>query len=191
MATNCHRWICFNDVYLTLAICTMRIRCLLIVVAPLVVSTAAAGAQPAGHCKRSETTYFSCKLYGSPKIVSLCGGQLPGATADTSELWLQYRFGKPGHLELVYPKKPRASLSKFEGESRHGLGVRLDAVSFTICKIKYVLESSYSELTGNAFDGVRVYSKGQDQPISLLCESVPTGDGDFGQLANEIDPTPR
>lgn len=171
----------------------MRKRYLSMSVALFVISTVGvARGQMVSHCQKGEVTYFSCGVPGS-KIVSLCGSPLSNSNAErpNSEHWLQYRFGKLGRLELVYPKELRESVRKFEGESRHGLGVSLDALSFSNGGVKYVLESSSSTLTGESFDGVRIYRGGQHQPISLWCERLPIGDGDFRQLADQLDPAPR
>lgn len=164
-----------------------------IAVALFVVSAVcAAREQTVSHCQKEEITYFSCMIQGS-KIISLCGSPLSESTTEQpkSEVWLQYRFGKPGHLELIYPKEPRESVRKFEGESRHGLGVSLDSLSFTNDGVKYVIESSSSTLTGYSFDGVRVYRGGRHKPISLWCEKLPIANGDFRRLADQLDPTPR
>jgi hypothetical protein len=65
------------------------------------------------HCKKGETDYFSCVTDAAEKVMSICGTVPDGAVDDDS--WLQYRFGKPGAIELAYPKAKDRSLSKFEG----------------------------------------------------------------------------
>jgi hypothetical protein len=49
-----------------------------------------------GQCTAKETTYFSCDTTRH-KTIALCGA--PPSV-------LQYRYGKPGHTELVFPDKP-------------------------------------------------------------------------------------
>lgn len=54
---------------------------------------AAAPPTATGLCQTGETVYFSCRVRAG-KQVALCG-RLPAA--------LQYRFGRPGQVELAYP----------------------------------------------------------------------------------------
>lgn len=66
------------------------------------------------HCKASEVEYFSCKIKDSAKVLSLCGiNEYP--PNDKKEGWLQYRFGKPGQPELVFPENKEGSLGRFDG----------------------------------------------------------------------------
>lgn len=45
--------------------------------------------------------------------MSVCGNIANGEVNDDS--WLQYRFGKKGAIELLYPAKTAGSIAKFEG----------------------------------------------------------------------------
>jgi hypothetical protein len=56
----------------------------------------AAMAAPASLCAAEETAYFECTM-ASGKQLAVCGA-LPGR--------LQYRFGRPGAVELAYPGAP-------------------------------------------------------------------------------------
>jgi hypothetical protein len=51
-------------------------------------------------CSPGETVYFSCKVEGAGELVSLCGNSFE----NPERFWLQYRFGRPEKLALVYPK---------------------------------------------------------------------------------------
>ena len=76
----------------------------------------------ASHCGESEKTYFSCKVRGSAKVVSLCGAPnlLSGSQEDLQNGWLQYRFGVLGKPELVYPAQKKGSVFAFLGSwSQH------------------------------------------------------------------------
>ena len=67
------------------------------------------------HCSEAdgEFTHFSCKIVGSKKVASLCGGYaVPNYPATE---YLQYRFGKIGKVEFAYPPSKENSLTKFEG----------------------------------------------------------------------------
>lgn len=59
-----------------------------------------------GVCTAAETTWFSAKVKGEDKFVSLCGpGGSTGAGRDPA--WLQFRFGNDRSAELVYPLSNR------------------------------------------------------------------------------------
>jgi len=64
-------------------------------------------AGPQSHCVAGEKTWLNAVVATSGKIVSLCGSQAAAAG------WLQYRFGKPGDAELVYPENRNGSLAAF------------------------------------------------------------------------------
>ncbi|MDE2280271.1 MAG: hypothetical protein KGK04_11900 [Xanthomonadaceae bacterium] len=62
----------------------------------------AAPAYAEGQCLAGETTYFSCKT-SQGNVMSLCGN-VPSA--------LQYRYGRPPHVELAYPLHPANGTKK-------------------------------------------------------------------------------
>jgi hypothetical protein len=64
----------------------------------------AAQARPArgGLCAPGEVVVFQCGI--GRKIVSVCGGRTPAPRA-------QYRFGRPGNVELAYPNRSEGGLS--------------------------------------------------------------------------------
>jgi hypothetical protein len=65
-----------------------RVLAALVVAAPLFVAAA-----PASLCAGGETAYFECAM-ASGKLLAVCGA-LPER--------LQYRFGRPGAVELAHP----------------------------------------------------------------------------------------
>lgn len=68
------------------------------------------------HCAKDEVDYFSCATSVSNKVVSVCGNTAVGFGEDISDnSWIQYRFGRIGHIELTYPKDKQGSIKKFEG----------------------------------------------------------------------------
>jgi hypothetical protein len=79
--------------------------CLLLLVA-INTSPAAYAAGSASLCRDGEQQYFSCTLK-SKKTAAVCGG----GTGDTS--YMQYRFGKPGTVELEFPASRADSVSQF------------------------------------------------------------------------------
>lgn len=66
-------------------------------------------------CNKGEVNYFSCQTKADRKIISICGNIENFEINDDS--WLQYRFGKPHAVELVYPQEKIGSISKFEGNN--------------------------------------------------------------------------
>ncbi|MFZ6875729.1 hypothetical protein ACO0LF_26985 [Undibacterium sp. Di27W] len=156
----------------------------------LAISVGTSHAQVLTHCKDHEVTYFSCKLYSSKNIVSLCGGQLHEIAADAraSEMWLQYRFGKPDHPGLIYPAHTKKSISRFEGEYRQGLGVSLTSIHFNKSGTTYIIESSSSPEADGYFEGVRIVKN--KRTTSMSCDQ-PISDLRFQTLAELLDPKPR
>lgn len=111
-------------------------------------------------CTKGETTYFSCRVKGG-KLVSLCGDayvkeQTP-YWEESDNPWLQYRFGLPERVELVYPLSRKESLNKFEGDYGMALQgeVRWMSVAFVSSGIGYKVEYLVPE-GREPFEGVRV-----------------------------------
>ena len=65
------------------------------------------------HCRTGETDYFSCKVNGNKKVISVCGNV--SHNEASVEGWIQYRFGNIGRPEFIYPASKAGSLLKFEG----------------------------------------------------------------------------
>jgi hypothetical protein len=61
------------------------------------------------HCGEGETVWFSAAVEGSSKLVSICGS----ASLEAEGAWLEYRFGRPGEIELRFPAESAGSLSAF------------------------------------------------------------------------------
>src|SRR5687768_11030940 len=59
-----------------------------------------------GLCTDPVQNYFSCKT-GNGKLIELCGGKT-----------VEYRFGKPGKIELSYPKAPADAPFRFAHYAR-------------------------------------------------------------------------
>ena len=110
----------------------------------LTLCSTAAWAAP-GLCTRGETVFFSCPVQGG-KIVSLCGAIQSASDDDGGDEWLQYRFGKPGAIELAYPANKRDSLDRFKGEHvlthTRDFEIDLQSVGFVSGAIGYQVESN-------------------------------------------------
>lgn len=143
-----------------------------------------------GLCEAGEYTYFSCRLKAG-KMVSICGSGPVDPTDNDGHraAWLQYRMGRPGALELVFPKQRSGSVAKFTGESHRGAGVRIDALAFAISGVRYTVEDAYSSLTDDGFAGVKVVVGRKETAIA--CDGDANVDDEFQRVAEELDPTPR
>lgn len=89
-------------------------------------------------CNDQEDIYFSCHLTGG-KIVSLCASK--DTTATTG--YVQYRYGLPASLEMVFPKKniPPKGVFKFVNASEGS--VNKDIVKFKNGDYIYIIHQSY------------------------------------------------
>lgn len=128
-------------------------------------------------CPSGEEVYFSCPLENN-KIVSICGkgNHSPG------EGYVQYRYGLPGHEELIYPtgKTPPAGIFQqvdaSEGSVKQNLikfkvdgytyAVNQAFISFLSVKnssglvlIKYCKAGGSAHLSAKARKGIALYEK--------------------------------
>lgn len=96
-------------------------------------------------CTAGETVYFSCQARNG-KMISLCGKVFEksrlGRLEEADDPWLQYRFGRPQALELVYPQSKPDSLRRFTPQRIRAQGgaVGIDAIGFVSAGIGYSLE---------------------------------------------------
>lgn len=126
-------------------------------------------------CKPKEVLYYSCKIAGSQKLVSLCGNALN----DQNGFWLQYRFGKPEQLELVYPEsrgkaKPLFVYSGFDVTHLRRSGGWDSEVSFTTHGWSYTIISwmaGEGEIART--EGVFVARNRSGPGATLKCASMP------------------
>jgi hypothetical protein len=147
-------------------------RALTIAVIALLLVAALSGSAPAREtlCGDDEQTAFSCHV--GEKLVSLC------ASSDLSKRrgWVQYRFGKPDHLELAYPKAkqhPRKFLI-------HGVipfaGGGADYYRFTSHGYRFVVYSGFGR--GWVQEGV-VVEKAGTRVASHVCRDGALGPGNW------------
>ena len=119
----------------------------------------------ASHCKSGEIIYFSCPIKGSEKLVSLCGSAFRDKGRMSETAWVQYRFGRPGQIELAYPKQKSSLVEAFTGEYIVANDRRLYSLMFHIGAHKYEL------LVSPEFRGVTV--SGNDTEAKRPCSSEP------------------
>ncbi|MES2047077.1 MAG: hypothetical protein V4447_01655 [Pseudomonadota bacterium] len=126
-------------------------------------------------CKPKEVLYYSCKIAGTQKLVSLCGSTLNEANG----FWLQYRFGRPGQLELEYPEsrgkpKPLFIDSGFDVAHLRRSGGWDSEVSFTTNGWSYTVISWVAGEGETArTEGVFVAKNRSGPGTTLKCASIP------------------
>jgi len=120
----------------------------------------------AGHCAKGEIDYLSCKIKGSEKSVSVCGSAFRDDNEEgiNDDAWLQYRFGKPAQLELVFPDKKQPLQENFTGEFISANDARLYALKFK--RGQY----NYEVLMAPGHTGIVVAGKGKTTKLS--CDGV-------------------
>jgi hypothetical protein len=153
-------------------------------------------------CTKAEVSYFSCKA-NSGKTISLCGHVFStgkfGRKEEVSDPWLEYRYGRPGALELVYPRSRKESLSRFKAQRiRAGGGAYgIDAVAFVSGGIGYSVESVTPD-TGESWQGVSVgdpkafdLDRGNKRQTHYPSARIVCGEGDgtqdFSSLVDFLD----
>lgn len=128
-------------------------------------------------CNTPEETFFSCKISGTDKLVSLCGNAL----SEEAGFWLQYRFGSHKHLELAYPPSHGKNHELFSankifvGYHRRSNGFDTE-VKFRIGSHRYtVFEWMPGEGEQVAKYGVFVSTTESGPGKELACSSIPEG----------------
>jgi hypothetical protein len=110
--------------------------------------------QTPSHCAASETVIFSCRIKGSPKVLSLCGSK--NLTKDVG--YLQYRFGRPGKVELQFPEEKQNSQAQFLFEHYFRAQVDRTAVKFKNGGYEYSIYDAYEgeEAPARNYRGVSI-----------------------------------
>jgi hypothetical protein len=126
-------------------------------------------ATAASLCSKGEVDYFSCKVAGSAKSISLCGSALhaAGGKGIGADAWLQYRYGTPGKPELVYPAKKEPLSRHFEGHSMYTGDILISALTFKRDADLYEVIDSQD----NTFVGVT----GPGKAFKFDCDGPATG----------------
>ncbi len=121
-------------------------------------------------CAKGEAVVFGCDI--GRKQVSLCASKDLSATSG----YLQYRFGRFGHLELVHPAAKVSPSGKFFLSHVGFPGGGATRIRFTVGKYDYILFQETVRTNFNADqpndprfkDGVIVRSNGRTRS-TLMC----------------------
>lgn len=103
-------------------------------------------AQPSSLCRAEEQVIFTCVAAGSAKLVSLCGSKL----LDHRRGYLQYRYGKPGAIDLQFPQARANTQLAFRYAHYFRAQVDRTEISFDSQGYRYTIYDYYE---GEAGDG--------------------------------------
>lgn len=131
----------------------------------------------ASLCRKGEQVFFNCQVAASSRLISVCGSK--DLSAEQGRL--QYRFGRPGKIELFYPEKPAGGQKKFLWSLYMRYRVSYAALSFSNGGFRYTVYDDFNgeddeEGEGQSSSGVRVEKLADpDQSTSLECANADTG----------------
>lgn len=108
-------------------------------------------------CASFEEIYFSCPV--KDRIISVCAS----GNVSPENGYVQYRIGRPGHVELQYPSAPVVPKNKFTISDIFGGNLNIAHLKFRSGKYDYVIYQ------GNV-SGVYVKKNGQ-RVVNLTCDA--------------------
>lgn len=134
-------------------------------------------------CEKAEKVVFSCALRRSGKIVSLCSSPKLSKT----EGYLQYRFGRPGQIELEFPKDRAESHKVFKYSHYFRAQVDYTTISFTVDGYTYSVFDDYNGEEKPALEdvGLNVTSESSKKEVKYKCQGKPTAN--FGDLPDTFE----
>lgn len=119
-------------------------------------STGAESMKASSLCAPDEQTIWSCET-ANRKTVSICGSR----QLDKERGYLQYRFGRPGHVELQYPQQREHTQTAFAYFRYTRPLVTYLGLRFKINEYDYeVYDNSNEEERGGSEAGVTVTRAG-------------------------------
>lgn len=139
----------------------------LFVSALLLLNPAFSLAEPT-HCTSSEEVVFSCPLQRTAKVVSVCAS--PRLLASQREGSLVYRFGKPGAVELEFPKDKVGSPNRFVHSHHFRAQTDRTQLRFTSGDFTYALFDEFEqEARPPRVAGIRVRDLRSGRETQLAC----------------------
>jgi hypothetical protein len=142
-------------------------------------------------CQPEEKVIFNCRIKTSPKVISICSSSK--LTAD--EGYLQYRFGKPDHVEFTFPASKVDTQKQFTWEWHHpyqsflvDLWFENGGYVYDVFKTE-ISEELNLEKGGKHEYGVRIFKKGDEKFKKFFeCQHPPTGHFDLQGIVTDIEP---
>ncbi len=122
--------------------------------------------QPGSLCNTDEKIIFSCTIKENAKTVSLCSSR----ELTKERGYLQYRFGRPGKIELEFPKSREKTQQSFKYSHYFRAQVDLTEISFTSNNYQYSVFSDYNgeERPARSVQGVTVTAP-DGKEVTLTC----------------------
>ena len=122
--------------------------------------------QPASLCGSDEKIIFSCTIKENAKTVSLCSSR--EFTKDRG--YLQYRFGRPGKVELEFPKSREKTQQAFKYSHYFRAQVDFTQISFNSAGYQYSIVDDYNgeERPARSVQGVTVTTP-DGKEVTLTC----------------------
>ena len=122
--------------------------------------------QPGSLCNTDEKIIFNCTIKENAKIVSLCSSR--ELTKDRG--YIQYRFGRPGKVELEFPKSREKTQQAFKYSHYFRAQVDLTEISFTSDNYTYSIFDDYNgeERPAQTSQGVKV-TPPNGREVTLTC----------------------
>lgn len=96
-------------------------------------------AETPSHCAPSEQILFHCRMRDSTKILSVCAARELSATSG----YLQYRFGRPGKVELEFPQEKAKTQQQFRYSHYFRFQTDRTELSFRHNGFEYAVYSDY------------------------------------------------
>lgn len=140
-------------------------------------------------CKSSEKVVFSCQIKSTGRIASVCSS----TRLTHDEGYLQYRYGTPESIELVYPSTKDRTQDHFYWGKTHVYGGSVSDLSFMSGKYLYTLDRSggseeLNGIPGGSYGGyIQVSRLGGVSKLNevLQCTSYPQGSFDLSGIVRD------
>ncbi|HEU4767880.1 MAG TPA: hypothetical protein VFS77_10910 [Pyrinomonadaceae bacterium] len=122
--------------------------------------------QPTSLCSADEKIIFNCLIKENAKTVSLCSSR----ELTKERGYLQYRFGRPGKVELEFPKSREQTQKAFKYSHYFRAQVDLTEISFTSAGYQYSIVDDYNgeERPARSVQGVTVTTP-EGKEVTLTC----------------------
>jgi hypothetical protein len=127
--------------------------------------------QPNSLCARDERIIFSCRLDDQAKIGSVCASK----ELAINRGYLQYRFGRPGEIELEYPKDRAGTQEKFQYSHYSRPLFDLTRLRFVVDGDEYQVLDDVRYVRDESVQGVRITSPDGGYQLQR-CTTQPTID---------------
>jgi len=136
------------------------------------------GVQAQTLCVPEEMNILSCEV--GKKILSVCGSK----DLDSEKGWMQYRFGTPEKLDMVYPEKNEHPKKSFKSNRLYSSAEQslIQELQFKKSNTAYTVYTQ--DIKGKREAGVTVTIKSKD--TYLKCKSL-KGTTDFNMKIDELN----